>query len=42
MKFSYYNKSCYNNILNNLNSLSNYTAKNLKDIIDYLKILLNK
>ena len=30
---SYYNKSCYNNILNNLNILSNYTAKNLYDII---------
>lgn len=31
--YSYYNKSCYNNILNNLNSLSNYTAKNMNDII---------
>lgn len=30
---NYYNKSCYNNILNNLNSLSNLTAKNLYDII---------
>ena len=31
--FSYYTKSCYNNILDNLNILSNYTAKNLYDII---------
>ena len=37
--FSYYNKSCYNNILNNLNVLSNYTAKNLYDIIKELPIV---
>ena len=37
--FSYYNKSCYNNILNNLNILSNYTAKNLYDIIKESKFV---
>jgi len=36
--FGYYNKSCYSNFLSNLNSLSNYNSKNLKDLTNF-KIL---
>ena len=32
--FGYYNKSCYQNILNNINSLSNFNAKNLFNVIN--------
>jgi hypothetical protein len=36
--FNYYNTSCYNNFIENINQLSNINAKNLSEIIKY-KIL---